>query len=133
MAFLENLNFTELLTDQIICDETLLKPLKIGQNIREIRIRSFGIVCWIWWMWKISKKYFVKPLNKKNFKKEFTPFSTIKQLSVVRDEYELKFFLKQSCLKLTAIDYMFRLFRRTDVIWLIDSLFANQSSQQPFK
>ena len=43
MAFLENLNFTELLTDQIICDETLLKPLKFGQNIREIRIRSFGI------------------------------------------------------------------------------------------
>ena len=39
MAFLVNLNFTKLLTDETICDEILLlKPLKIGQNIREIQI-----------------------------------------------------------------------------------------------
>ena len=80
VAFFENLNFTENSIYQTICDEMLLKPFKIGQNIREIRIISFGIVCWIWWMWKKPKKYFMKPLNKINFKKEFTPFPTIKQL-----------------------------------------------------
>ena len=33
-----DLKFSKILTNQKICDETLLKPLKIGQNIREIRI-----------------------------------------------------------------------------------------------